>query len=49
MNIDPVAIIIMDMRRNLVMEESRPRPALTTMLTNVENNGRPGSSPSPTA
>ena len=39
-NIDPVAII-MDMRRNLVMEESRPRPALTTMLTNVENNGAP--------
>lgn len=39
-NIDPVAII-MDMRRDLVMEESRPRPALTTMLTNVENNGAP--------
>jgi len=39
-NIDPVGIII-DMRRYLVMEESRTRPALTTMFTNVENNGAP--------
>ena len=35
-NIDPVGIIT-DMRRYLVMEESRTRPALTSMFTNVEN------------
>ncbi|MBK8499144.1 MAG: (Fe-S)-binding protein [Flavobacteriales bacterium] len=39
-NIDPVNII-MEMRRFLVMEESRSRPALTSMFTNVENNGAP--------
>ncbi|MCB0793671.1 MAG: (Fe-S)-binding protein [Flavobacteriales bacterium] len=39
-NIDPVGII-MDMRRYLVMEESRTRPALTAMFNNVENNGAP--------
>ena len=39
-NIDPVDIII-QMRRYLVMEESRSRPALTSMFTNVENNGAP--------
>ena len=40
MNIDPVGII-MDLRRYLVMEESKTRPALANMLTNVENNGAP--------
>ncbi|HRH69893.1 MAG TPA: (Fe-S)-binding protein [Flavobacteriales bacterium] len=39
-NIDPVNII-MEMRRYLVMEESRTRPALTSMFNNVENNGAP--------
>ncbi|MBP7156780.1 MAG: (Fe-S)-binding protein, partial [Flavobacteriales bacterium] len=39
-NIDPVGIII-DMRRYSVMEESKSRPALTSMFTNVENNGAP--------
>ena len=39
-NIDPVGII-MDMRRNLVMEESKMPGALTSMCTNVENNGAP--------
>ncbi len=39
-NIDPVGII-MDLRRYLVMEESKVPPALATMLTNVENNGAP--------
>ena len=39
-NIDPVDIIV-QMRRYLVMEESRSRPALTSMFTNVENNGAP--------
>jgi heterodisulfide reductase subunit C len=39
-NIDPVGII-MDLRRYLVMEESKVPPALASMLTNVENNGAP--------
>ncbi len=39
-NIDPVETI-MEMRRYLVMEESRSRPALTSMFNNVENNGAP--------
>lgn len=39
-NIDPVEIIT-DMRRYLVMEESKTRPALTSMFNNVENNGAP--------
>ncbi|MBK8341500.1 MAG: (Fe-S)-binding protein [Flavobacteriales bacterium] len=39
-NIDPVGIIT-DLRRYLVMEESRTRPALTGMFNNVENNGAP--------
>ena len=39
-NIDPVHVI-MEMRRYLVMEESRTRPALTSMFNNVENNGAP--------
>ena len=39
-NIDPVHIIL-EMRRYLVMEESKARPALTSMFNNVENNGAP--------
>lgn len=39
-NIDPVNIIV-EMRRYLVMEESKTRPALTGMFNNVENNGAP--------
>lgn len=39
-NIDPVGIIT-EMRRYLVMEESKTRPALTGMFNNVENNGAP--------
>jgi heterodisulfide reductase subunit C len=39
-NIDPVETI-MEMRRYLVMEESKSRPALTGMFNNVENNGAP--------
>jgi heterodisulfide reductase subunit C len=39
-NIDPVNII-MEMRRYLVMEESKSRSALTGMFNNVENNGAP--------
>lgn len=37
-NIDPVEIIL-DLRRFLVMEESRTRPALTAMFNTIENNG----------
>ncbi len=39
-NIDPLGIIL-DLRRYLVMEESKPRPALAAMFTNIENNGAP--------
>jgi heterodisulfide reductase subunit C len=39
-NIDPVEVIT-EMRRYLVMEQSRTRPALTSMFNNVENNGAP--------
>ena len=39
-NIDPVNIIV-EMRRYLVMEESKTRPALTSMFNNLENNGAP--------
>ena len=40
-NIDPLSIII-DLRRYLVMEESKMPSELTGMLTNIENNGAPG-------
>jgi heterodisulfide reductase subunit C len=39
-NIDPLAIIL-DLRRNLVMEESKMPSELAGMLTNIENNGAP--------
>lgn len=39
-NIDPLSIII-DLRRFLVMEESKVPMELTGMLTNIENNGAP--------
>lgn len=39
-NIDPLSIII-DLRRNLVMEESSAPGELVGMFTNVENNGAP--------
>ncbi len=39
-NIDPLSIIV-DLRRQLVMEESAPPAALNAMFTNVENNGAP--------
>ena len=40
MNIDPLSIII-DLRRYLVMEESKAPTELTGMFTNIENNGAP--------
>lgn len=39
-NIDPLSII-MDLRRFLVMEESKVPTELTGMLTNIENNAAP--------
>lgn len=39
-NIDPLSIII-DLRRYLVMEESKMPNELAGMLTNIENNGAP--------
>ena len=39
-DIDPLSIIT-DLRRNLVMEESKINPEWTAMLSNIENNGAP--------
>ena len=39
-NIDPLSIIV-DLRRYLVMEESKMPTELTAMSTNIENNGAP--------
>lgn len=39
-NIDPLSIII-DLRRYLVMEESKAPTELTGMFSNIENNGAP--------
>ena len=39
-NIDPLGIIL-DMRRYLVMEESKAPQELNMMFTNIENNGAP--------
>ena len=39
-SIDPLSIII-DMRRNLVMEESSAPNELNNMMNNIENNGAP--------
>ncbi len=39
-NIDPLSVII-DLRRYLVMEESKVPTELAGMLTNIENNGAP--------
>ncbi|TNE55111.1 MAG: 4Fe-4S dicluster domain-containing protein [Bacteroidetes bacterium] len=39
-NIDPLSIIV-DLRRYLVMEESKVPAELAGMLTNIENNGAP--------
>jgi Fe-S oxidoreductase len=39
-NIDHVPFVV-DMRRNLVMEESRMPNGLAMMMSNIENNGAP--------
>jgi ferredoxin len=43
-NISPMGIIL-DMRRNLIMEESRSPESLTSMFNNLENNGAPWAFP----
>ena len=43
-NIDPVEIIL-DLRRYLIMEESKSPEAITSMFNNVENNGAPWAFP----
>lgn len=39
-NIDPVSIII-DLRRHLVMEESKASESINVMFNNIQNNGAP--------
>lgn len=43
-NIDPLSII-MDLRRYLIMEESKSPESITAMFNNVENNGAPWAFP----
>lgn len=43
-NIDPVSIIL-DLRRHLIMEESKSPESITAMFNNVENNGAPWAFP----
>lgn len=42
--IDPLDIII-DLRRNLIMEESKSPESITSMFNNIENNGAPWAFP----
>jgi Fe-S oxidoreductase len=37
--------IVLDMRRNLIMEESRSPDSITSMFNNLENNGAPWAFP----
>lgn len=43
-NIDPVSIIV-DLRRHLIMEESKSPESITAMFNNIENNGAPWAFP----
>lgn len=43
-NIDPVSIIL-DLRRHLIMEESKSPEPITSMFNNMENNGAPWAFP----
>lgn len=43
-NISPMGIIL-DMRRSLIMEDSKAPEAITSMFNNVENNGAPWAFP----
>ena len=42
--IDPLDIIV-DLRRNLIMEESKSPESITSMFNNIENNGAPWAFP----
>ena len=44
-NISPLGIIL-DMRRSLIMEESKSPEPITSMFNNIENNGAPWAFPS---
>jgi ferredoxin len=44
-NISPMGIIL-DMRRSLIMEDSKSPEPITTMFNNIENNGAPWAFPS---
>ena len=43
-NIDPLSIIV-DLRRYLIMEESKSPESITAMFNNIENNGAPWAFP----
>ena len=43
-NISPMGIIL-DMRRSLIMEESKSPESITSMFNNIENNGAPWAFP----
>ncbi len=43
-NIDPLSIIV-DLRRYLIMEESKSPESITSMFNNIENNGAPWAFP----
>ena len=44
LNIEPMGIIL-DLRRNLIMEDSKAPEPITSMFNNVENNGAPWAFP----
>ena len=46
-NISPMGIIL-DMRRSLIMEESKSPEPITSMFNNIENNGAPWAFPAAT-
>ena len=43
-NISPMGIIL-DMRRSLIMEDSKSPESITSMFNNIENNGAPWAFP----
>lgn len=43
-NINPLSIIV-DLRRNLIMEQSKSPESITAMFNNIENNGAPWAFP----
>tara|TARA_B100000963_G_C22252542_1_gene504874 strand:+ start:76 stop:402 length:327 start_codon:yes stop_codon:yes gene_type:complete len=43
-NISPMGIVL-DMRRSLIMEDSKSPESITSMFNNIENNGAPWAFP----